>query len=239
MKLYLFQCGTIRIRRDLIEGGSVGALEVPVPFFLIEHNGCRVLFDLGYSRSAIDASETGVYCPVVSESDYVLSHLMQIGLKANDITHIVLSHLHDDHCGGLEAFQGIPCFLQKKELVHAGNLSLEQQFPMDWHWLGGDYDLLGDGRIKILFTPGHSAGHQSVLLTLDSGKSVLLAADAVCNQVAFNQRFLPTSVYDRSVGLKTYEKIDAMLQNGVQIIYGHDPEQWDALLSGGRRSCLE
>ncbi|MBC2595863.1 N-acyl homoserine lactonase family protein [Ruficoccus amylovorans] len=239
MKLNLLQCGSIRVQRHLIQGGIGGPPEVPVPFFLIEHNGSRILFDVGYGRSAINAPATGTYVPLMSQEDYVVDQLVRLGLGVDDITHIVISHLHGDHFEGLEAFRDVPCYLQKTELDHVGNTWLSQRYPVDWQWLKGDHDLLGDGRIQILHTPGHSVGHQSVLLTLDSRVSVFLAADAACYEAAFEQRSLPANIFDRAAGLETFEKIDALRQAGAQIIYGHDPTQWRKLLQEERHACME
>ena len=234
MKLHLLQCGTIRTKRHLIEGGPAGEepFEVPVPFFLIEHEGSRVLFDTGNARAAIHASATGDYIPTMAEEDYVVNRLAQLGLRPGDITHVVLSHLHGDHAGGLEAFRNIPCYLQKAELRHAGAVPIEQRYPLDWRWLDGDYDLLGDGCIHILMTPGHSAGHQSLLLKQDDRGEVLLATDAAYTRVALDRKSLPVCTYDRNAALQTFDRIDAFRQSGVRIIYGHDPEQWAALTRG-------
>ncbi|MBC2595874.1 N-acyl homoserine lactonase family protein [Ruficoccus amylovorans] len=229
MKLHLLQCGTIRTKRHLIEGGPVGneSFEVPVPFFLIEHEMNRVLFDAGNSRIAIHAPVTGDYIPVMTEADYVVAQLASLGLTPSDVTHIVLSHLHGDHAGGLEAFRDIPCYIQREEIQHTGGSSPTEQYLLSRQLLDGDHDLFGDGRMRILATPGHSPGHQSLLLRLDSGEEVLLAADAAYTRGALEQYSLPTTTFDRTSALETFEKINAMRCSGVRIICGHELGQLD------------
>ncbi|MGR8998261.1 MAG: MBL fold metallo-hydrolase, partial [Gammaproteobacteria bacterium] len=83
---------------------------VPVPFFLIEHPRGKVLFDTGnalavavdkvkhWGQAIIDA-----YDPIMTVDDYVVNQLQRIGIDADEITHVVLSHLHLDHAGGVGA----------------------------------------------------------------------------------------------------------------------------------------
>jgi glyoxylase-like metal-dependent hydrolase (beta-lactamase superfamily II) len=58
----------------------------------------------------------------------------------------------------------------------------------DPHTVDGDHDLYGDGSIRLLATPGHTAGHQSVLVTPDEGPRVLIAGDAVYSEAALIDR---------------------------------------------------
>ncbi len=212
--------------RHLIEGGPADdePFEVPVPFFLIEHRGNRVLFDTGYARSAIHASARGDYIPVMTEGDYVVEQLASLGLKPTDVTHVVLSHLHSDHAGGFEALSDVPCYLQREELRQPGVEVFVERHSVRWQFLDGDCDLFGDGRLRALSTPGHSPGHQSLLLSVVSGEEMLLAADAAYTRVALEQRSLPASAFDRTSALETFENIIAMQQRGVRVIYGHAPE---------------
>jgi glyoxylase-like metal-dependent hydrolase (beta-lactamase superfamily II) len=227
MKLHFLQCGTIQTKRHLIEGGPIGEepFEVPVPFFLIEHEGSRILFDVGYAYATIQSPDTGDFISTMTASDYVISQLATLGLCVDDVTHIVLSHLHADHAGGIEAFQGIPCYLQEAEWQSAGGSNLADRYPLDWQLVKGDYDLFGDGRIQLLSTPGHSAGHQSMRLKYDSGAKILLAVDAAYTEAAFKHRSLPVTTFDPVAAMQSFDKINKLIGEGVHVFYGHDPKQ--------------
>ncbi len=111
----MFQSGSIR-RKKLLEKGSEmdTPFEMPVLFFLIVHPDGNVLFDTGQPPSAVDCKTHGNYIPVMTETDDVAEQLKKVGLRTTDITHIVLSHLHSDHAGRLEAFKGTVCYIQEK-----------------------------------------------------------------------------------------------------------------------------
>ena len=88
---------------------------------------------------------------------------------------VVNTHLHFDHCGGNRRFAGLPIYVQRRELEAVS----EPDYLVEWvrfdgadyHELDGDADL-GDG-ISVLFTPGHSPGHQCVVVETDEGPVVL------------------------------------------------------------------
>jgi glyoxylase-like metal-dependent hydrolase (beta-lactamase superfamily II) len=233
MKLHFLQCGTIQTKRHLIEGGPIGEepFEVPVPFFLIEHEGNRILFDVGYAHATIQSPGTGDFISTMTEPDYVVSQLATLDLCVDDVTHLVLSHLHADHAGGIEAFQGIPCYLQEAEWQSAGGSNFADRYPLDWQLVKGNYDLFDDGRIQLLSTPGHSAGHQSMLLTADSGEATLLAVDAAYTRAALEQRSLPVTTFDPIAAAHSFDRVQALKDAGVRIIYGHDAQQWATLRS--------
>ncbi|MFA6817210.1 MAG: MBL fold metallo-hydrolase [Lentisphaeria bacterium] len=224
MKLYMFQCGTIRTKKHLLVAGPVAKQDfvVPVPFFLIKHPKGTVLFDTGQPMSAVHCAATGNYIPVMTADDYISNQLKKIGLKTTDITHIVLSHLHSDHAGGIEAFSDVVCYIQKAEL----NKDIINKYPLRWHILTGDYDVFGDGKIQIIFTPGHSLGHQSLLLKLEETGNVLLTADAIYTEEILKHNVMPGVFQNRDASVRTIEKIRQMYRKGVMVISGHDPQAW-------------
>ena len=91
---------------------------------------------------------------------------------------VINTHLHFDHCGGNRRFAGTPIYVQRAELeaaVEPGYLEEWVRFPgADYVELDGDAQL-ADG-VSVLFTPGHSPGHQAVVVETDEG-SVVLAGD--------------------------------------------------------------
>jgi len=224
MKLYRFQCGSIITKKHLLVEGpaSEEPYKVPVPFYLIDHPKGKVLFDTGQPFSAISGPKGGNYIPVMSEEDYVSNQLERHGIKTTDITHIVLSHLHSDHAGGLEAFNSTECFINEAELQNGAVDKLLEKYPLKWNLLRGDYDIFGDGKVKIIFTPGHTPGHQSLLLRPDEEGDVLLAADSVYTDEILDRNVLPGVLHDKDETIKTLNKIKEMRNIGIKIISGHN-----------------
>ncbi len=233
MRLYLFQCGTIRTEKCRLAAGAdpEEEIEVPVPFFLIRHPLGNVLFDAGQPRAMVGHASTGAYRAQMSEEDSIVSQLARLGLKPGDINRIVLSHLHGDHAGGLEAFSDTLCYLQRKEFeTVAGREIFFRKKKLRTVLLNGQaedgFDLFADGTVRILFTPGHTPGHQSLLVNLKKTGPVFLTADSIYLAEILNEEFLPGVFHSERETRKTIARIRELRRNGVRIITGHDPAEW-------------
>jgi N-acyl homoserine lactone hydrolase len=95
--------------------------------------------------------------------------------ELGDVVAVINTHLHFDHCGGNRLFPGVPIYVQRAEY----DAVAEPDYLVDWvHFPGERYELL-DGEaevlpgISVLPTPGHTPGHQSVLVDTDEGLVVL------------------------------------------------------------------
>ena len=95
--------------------------------------------------------------------------------ELGNVTAVINTHLHFDHCGGNRRFAGTPTYVQRVELESAlapDYLEEWVRFPgATYVEIDGDADLF-DG-VSVLFTPGHSAGHQAVVVDADDGLVVL------------------------------------------------------------------
>ena len=95
--------------------------------------------------------------------------------QVGNVTAVINTHLHFDHCGGNRRFAGTPTYVQRVELEAAlapDYLEEWVRFPgATYVEIDGDADLF-DG-VSVLFTPGHSAGHQAVVVDADDGLVVL------------------------------------------------------------------
>ena len=95
--------------------------------------------------------------------------------KLGEVAAVVNTHLHFDHCGGNRRFAGTPTYVQRAELEAA----VEPGYLVDWvHFDGESYvEVDGDADlfpgVSVLFTPGHSAGHQAVVVETADGVVVL------------------------------------------------------------------
>ena len=199
MVVYPMKCGTILLEADYATPGhNQGmAARCAVGMFLIEHQDALVLVDTGnHPKVAEDAAAywgqdvADAIKPQMQREDAVDIQLERLGRKCSDIDIVILTHMHLDHAGGMSLFPNATFYVQADELAAAmwpdprfaaGHYEIKD-FAQTRHFkmnkLSGDLDLLGDGRIKLIRTGGHSVGHQMVLLRLSEFGPTLLPGDA-------------------------------------------------------------
>ncbi len=253
MKLYAFECGTLVSQKHLFVMG-VGVKEpftVPVPFFYIEHGEHKVMYDTGNALEVAQdkikhwgAGLVAAYDPVMTEDQWCINQLAKMGVKPEDITDVVFSHLHLDHAGCCGLFPNARYYVQRREMEWAYTADFYQKAAyiradfdkpyLNWELLEGMdddfYDLFGDGKLKIVFTPGHTPGHQSLLVDLDNSGPMLLTGDSVYTTEIIDQDNLPGLVWsphDAVVSVKKMRRLRRVY--GVKIITGHDPVAWTTM----------
>jgi glyoxylase-like metal-dependent hydrolase (beta-lactamase superfamily II) len=92
--------------------------------------------------------------------------------------------------------------------------------------LAGDHDVFGDGTVKIISTPGHTPGHQSLLVQLPKTGWLLLSGDAVHFQDNWVHKRVPSMNFDRKQTLASLERIAALLdERKAQLWINHDKAQ--------------
>lgn len=146
---------------------------MPVCGYLIEHSAGRILFDTGFS--AVDDATRQRYSPRAAPVDDVLA---AAGLALTDIDMIANCHLHLDHAGGNSRFPGVPIYVQEDELRlgrEPDHTSPELAFDFPDARLEvftGEAEIVPG--VRVVPTPGHTAGHQSMVVDTNIGP-VLLA----------------------------------------------------------------
>jgi N-acyl homoserine lactone hydrolase len=248
MKLYFFACGALRSQKHLFTlGRGVGEpFTVPVPFFLIEHSQGKILFDTGNALSVAADPEkhwgdvVNAYYPVMDQDDFVTEQLSRLGIAPDEISYVILSHLHLDHAGGIGHFPKAKYVVQRNELhwayvpdfyQKAAYIRADFDREVDWLILEGreddGFDLFGDGKLRIWFTPGHTPGHQSLLVKLEHSGDFLLAGDCCYTEEILNEDVLPGLVWNPSEAIRTIRRLrHARDACGIKIITGHDPTAW-------------
>lgn len=244
MRVYAFACGWLTGDLASFFDGGTGRIKVPVPSFLIEHAGSRVLFDAGMHPAAgtDPADRLGVlsnFFDVDMGPDHnVAARLAALDVDASRIDRLVLSHLHFDHAGGCELLPNARLVVQKKEWEAGADDDLRARCSFDTrdYRLGhdvelvdGEHDLFGDGRVVCLPTHGHTPGHQSLRLRLDDGREVVLCADACYLRRNMDELVLPGVVYDREMMMTSLQGLAALRQAGATMVYGHDPDEWPSI----------
>ncbi|MCW3001181.1 MAG: beta-lactamase domain protein [Conexibacter sp.] len=224
---------------------------VPIPAFLIEHpQAGPILVDTGmHERVATDAAAAlGRVADLAFTIDMqpewaAPAQLLERGIDPAGIALIVMTHLHYDHASGLSQFPDATVVVDEREwdVARRGRITdgyLPRLFPTAQRWLtlpGGadEIDLLGDGTIRLLSTPGHTAGHRSVVLRLEDGSDLLLTGDAAYARRTIDEQLLPVLTWRDG----PYRASLARLRDwvaahpGAPVIAGHDAVTWPALPS--------
>ncbi|HKA67539.1 MAG TPA: N-acyl homoserine lactonase family protein [Actinomycetes bacterium] len=173
--------GTVRrldlgyfIRPATETGGSQPRVE-PVLGYLVRHERGLLLFDTGIG--AVDAETEAHYRPARRDLRVALT---SAGVSPDSIDVVVNCHLHFDHCGGNALFAGRPIVVQQTELAAARGPDYTVPHLVDfagarYQEVRGELELWP--RLWIIPTPGHSDGHQSLVIRERDG-SVVLAGQA-------------------------------------------------------------
>ena len=235
-RVYAFHCGGDRSGMGIYDpldedGGRV--VYGPYFFFLVDHPMGKVLFDTGTHpkwKGQGDSSAGGM-AVLVGDDDDVVSKLATVGIAPEDISTVVVSHLHFDHAGGLQFFKHSTIYAQEDELrfaywpaVYQRELYDRDDFDhgLNWFELRGEHDIFGDGAVRLIPTPGHTPGHQSLCVELPSGLHVL-AADASYLGVKMRQRRVPGIVWSPDAMVASWGVLEELERSrDARLIFTHD-----------------
>ena len=236
MELLLFDSGTL----------ALSGVEVPVPFYLLRHPDGVVLVDGGNPLAVAQnpRAHWGALADVfevhMTEAQHCAAQLAAHGVQPGEVTHIVQTHLHIDHTGALGHFPDAAVVVQERELEAAraaedpaqtGYVRADYDRPeLRWQAVSGDTDLFGDGSLRLLVTPGHAAGHMSLLVTLPDTGPVLLTADASDNRAQWEGRAHVRALHSREQAARSLDRLHELAEKtGALLVFGHDPENWAEL----------
>ncbi|HEY5261902.1 MAG TPA: N-acyl homoserine lactonase family protein [Solirubrobacteraceae bacterium] len=206
-------------------------IRYPVPAYVIETATERILIDTGLNPAAIADPATYYERPdvfVVSTLEQEQSVAEQIDVST--LTKVVLTHLHWDHVGGLQLIPAsVPVVIQRSEW-EAGHddAAVKRNFFLPRDYAGddrevilidGDCDLLGDGSVELLFTPGHTPGHQSVRIG-----NLVLGIDVAHFASGLDDHRFPVFADDHEQQGRSADRLRAMRDAGLTVIPGHDPD---------------
>ncbi len=157
--------------------------------------------------------------------------LDKLGVKPSDIKAIAISHTHPDHVGNVEMFPTTMLYVQKAEYEWPGPNNaprFKAEHPVTK--LEGDRDVFGDGSVTILSTPGHTPGHQSLLVKLPKTGALVLSGDAVHFASNWEIRAVPSMNSNKEQTQASMQKIaDTLTRENAQLWINHDKAQRDGL----------
>jgi N-acyl homoserine lactone hydrolase len=237
-KLYILNCGE-GVAGDISlwsPGVNVGkSMDFVDNCYLIRHTQGWLLWDTGIT-DAIAAMPEG-QAPADPRMTYwrrpktLASQLEQLAVKPAEIKYLAISHTHPDHIGNVELFPQAMLLVQKAEYEWPNPLGIgrfKPEHPVTK--LEGDYDIFGDGSVIIIATPGHTPGHQSLLVKLPKTGAVVLSGDVVHFKSNWENRRVPSINTDKDKTLASMQRIaDVLEKEKAQLWINHDKAQRDSL----------
>jgi N-acyl homoserine lactone hydrolase len=241
LKLYVLLCGYEFLPKTVSTRGRGQRiiLAEPISAFLLETEQGLVLFDTGVNAHILRDpglrqkyyTQHGWTPPVVLPQHELLAQFREMGISASDVQQIILSHMHLDHTGNLSLFSHAQVIVQRREYEYAFSadhspfwFDCDYEDPsIHWRIVEGDVDLVPG--LHILSTPGHTPGHQSLVVELAETGTAVLVGDAGDLYENFQEEVLPGVAVDDQAALESIRRINRIVQEcRGTIFYTHDPD---------------
>lgn len=221
------------------------------PAWLIDHPDSLVVFDTGVSHDLKqDPSAYGPYgAPHMADftptlemtrEDTISTQIESVGYDPDEVDYVALSHLHVDHAGDITGFPNAEFLVQQAELEYCfwpadpvqqgfyllGDFGKLRTGDYNVTPIEGRYDVLGDGTIELIPTPGHTPGHQSLKLELDSG-TVILGADIAHQMMGYENELVAPFNWDTDASIRSIRKIKNIARTSDADVYiTHDADRF-------------
>jgi N-acyl homoserine lactone hydrolase len=199
---------------------------------LVAHPKGWLLWDTGVQPKKYDGFE-------FTRKRTISSQLADIGLKPEDITYLAFSHFHCDHTGNANEFLNSTWILQNKEWQWANSQptpfgvdpsTFSQCEKVKKQMIDGDCDVFGDGKVKILSVPGHTPGHEALLIKLDSGKNVIFTGDLYHQALSREKKLVPAFNTNRADTLASIDRVDRIAKNlNAKLFIQHEKGNFEIL----------
>ena len=232
--LYLLNLGQLGSRDPAT--GETHFNQVP-GYLICSAGGKNILVDTGNPTALIGAESAAPWwdlaCNTLPQDD-LPQRLGELGLTVEDIDLLISTHFDFDHCGRHDAFAGSGV----TSLVQRSHLEAARQDPrldaalwdipgIAYQEIDGDLEL--EPGLRLLLTPGHVVGHQSVYVETAAGP-VILAIDAIAIAEQMTMPRFPSTTPDADAALRSRDRLLHLAEEtGAYIVRGHDDAQWDTL----------
>ncbi|HEX4243070.1 MAG TPA: N-acyl homoserine lactonase family protein [Steroidobacteraceae bacterium] len=249
-RLYRLDCGHSLANDESVwtPGENVGRnIEFSSTCWLIKHGGTWLLWDTGVPETALNDPRGWSTLPklIVYHLDRSLTdQLAEIGVKPGDIGRVAISHTHGDHIGNMALFPSATILMQKAEYVwiHSPDgpndnvnqlMALARKLlgtPKNLQLIEGDADVFGDGSVTLISTPGHTPGHQSLMVHLKKSGFIVLSGDVAHSKENFAKDIVPSLNTSKPESIASMERVRRLIATYKATLFiNHDKSQTDGL----------
>jgi N-acyl homoserine lactone hydrolase len=245
VKLYAMDCGHFHVKdaarfsdthdydgqaRDLVD-----------PCYLIRHPSGDLIWDFGIPPRMALAKPDPKAPSTITLTRTLEQQLGDLGLVPDDIEFIAISHSHYDHLGSVALFPDARWITSKAErdwmfrdearqAENFGDYAILQNSLTLQIDNGKPFDVFRDGSVQIIQAPGHTPGHQVLLVKTAKSGNVILAGDMWHLAEAREKRTVPAFNFDKAQTLASMDKVEALAKEyDARVIRQHVPEDFAAL----------
>jgi N-acyl homoserine lactone hydrolase len=231
----LIECADFAIFSPNAHPGS--RQDMPVRSYLIVHPQGTLLWDTGIEDAIGDAPEGRpiMHSIVFKVPRTLRAQLEEIRLDPGAVDYLALSHLHIDHVGNVALFDDATVLLQQAEhdAGYGPNAEELTLIPESYAALNrdriqtvvGDHDVFGDGAVVLTSLPGHTPGHQGLLVHLRDSGPILLATDVAYTARDYAEAAVRTANVDLDQSRRSIERAKRIeREHGATVWLHHDPE---------------
>jgi 4-pyridoxolactonase len=257
-KVYLLDCGTMTLDRTymFLDAGLTGPSRFPVYGVLVDHAEGKFVFDTGFDLAHICNTVKWTE-PTQTTEQTIPAQLQLAGFRPEQISHVINSHYHLDHCGGnrhckhattvchaceLETLRApapneeIPYSeisfapgLRAQAAQPAGLGPATDLFTPRFETLRGDQEIAKG--IFLFETLGHTAGHYSLMVKLQNRRPMLFTADACYSQQNLDMMCIQAGNHDAEQARRSLQRLkDLAQQHDAELFFSHDPASWPRYL---------
>lgn len=240
LTLHVFECGQVNVHDISLFSPGVNegqAKELTSSCYLIQHPKGKMIWDTGLP-DALKGNKADKFGGklTLSVNNTLSDQLTAINIKPEDIEYLGISHFHGDHTGNANVFKHAQLFIQQAEYDAAfgetpekfgfNPASYQQLDRSKMRILKGDHDVFSDGTVIIKTAPGHTPGHQMLLVNLEQEGPIMLSGDLYHFTSNREHRRVPSFNFDKPQTLETMEIIETFVkESGAQFWIQHDKEQ--------------
>jgi len=275
MKIHAIETGRVRVTERWRTGEGKGFRRLlnawfdttktdwlPIYVWLIEHPEGLIVIDTGIPSDANTPRYFPPYMPLIqraavfdiSPEEEVGPKMRALGFEPKDVRSVVLTHLHQDHDGGLHHFPNAEFLVSREEWMFASGLKGRLNGYLNQRWPSGftptlvDFNedaigpflghtkLTSSGDVMLVPTPGHSPGHLSVILK-EGDMAIMFAGDSSYTQKHLIQMKADGVGTDIDGELRTHQNIlKYAAEQPMVYLPSHDP---DALKRLTNRALLQ
>ncbi len=242
VRVYLLDGGTL-----VIDGyhlywnvGPGGPVRFPCYSVLVDHPEGKFLFDTGYDLEHV-RNVLPFELPEQTPDQTIPGQLKLIGIDPGEITHVVNSHYHFDHVGGNRFCTRATTLAHRKELDASHDHQPFERLgysDLSFDEIGPRYELLsGDTEIAkgltLFETPGHTAGHMSLLVELGDRRPMLFTGDAVYTHGSFERTIISGFHLDPVASVASMRRLGELAQaHDAELFYSHDADSYKTWQTG-------